>query len=203
MGARALLTVARACLLLTLLTSGGAALAHPHIWITSVATFLFDGSKIVAVRLEWTFDPFYGEMIARDFDRNRNKTFDADEVKEIEAKAFGNLSKFNFFTHLRVNGAKIQFKEASSFAASIVEKGVRYQFTLALPEPADPAEKPVRLSVYDDSYYIEILLDEHDPVRFEGVANASCQFKIVEDKDNSIYFGLVFPQLMVIACERA
>lgn len=203
MGALSLSSVARAALLVTLLTAGSVAHAHPHVFITNVATFLFEGNKVVALRLQWTFDQFYGEMLARDFDRNRNKTLEPDEVKEIEAKAFSNLSKFNFFTALRVNGEKVTFKEASLFNATLGEKGLRYLFTLALPQPVDPAEKPVHLSVYDDAYYIEILLDEHDPVRFESVVNASCRFKIVEDKENPIYFGLVFPQVMVITCERS
>ena len=203
MGARVLFAVFRACFLLVLLTAAGRALAHPHVWITNVATFVFEGNKVVALRLQWTFDPFYGEMLARDFDKNRNKTFDPDEIKAIQANAFSSLVRYNYFTHLRVGGAKVAFKEVASFTASVGESGVRYQFTLALPQPLDPAEKPIGLSVYDESYYIEILLDEQDPVRFEGVANAACHFKVVEDKENPIYFGLVYPQQMVVACERS
>ncbi len=188
--------------MLAWLSAAGSAFAHPHVFIANVATFVFEGNKVVAVRLQWTFDSFYGEMLARDFDKNRNKKLEPDEVKEIEAKAFSNLSQFNYFTQLRVNGEKMTFKDASAFSAVLGEKGLRYEFTLTLPEAADPAEKPIRLSVYDEAYYIEILLDEHDPVRFQGPANASCQFKVEEDKESPIYFGLVFPQMMVITCER-
>ena len=51
------------------------ALAHPHVWIDNVTSFVFDGVRLKAVRLTWAFDEFFGTAIIRRFDENRNGRF--------------------------------------------------------------------------------------------------------------------------------
>jgi ABC-type uncharacterized transport system substrate-binding protein len=180
--------------------AAGAAGAHPHVWITNVATFVFGEGKIVAVRLEWHFDEFYGAMIAEEFDKNRDRRFDPGEVAVIQEKAFANLKNFNYFTTLRAGRQAVTLDRAEGFAADIAKGTVRYRFTLPLPAPIDPTKETISLSVFDPTYYIEVLLDRHDPVRYEGEKGLPCQFRIDEDKHNPIYFGMVFPLRVALQC---
>lgn len=174
--------------------------AHPHVWINNVATFVFEGSKIVALRLEWTFDEFYGAMMGEEFDANRDRRFDAAEVATIHDKAFANLKSFNYFTVFRAGDETVKFERAENFSAEIVKGTVVYRFTLPLPAPVDPATEKVSLSVHDPTYYIEVVLDRADPVRYEGDKIPPCHFAIREDKENPIWFGMVFPLHVALTC---
>ena len=75
-----------------------------------------------------------------------------------------------------------------------------YEFTLALPQPVDPGAADVAVGVYDPEYYVEVLLDEHDPVRFAGLPSGACTFDIREDTDRAIYYGMVYPLAITLAC---
>lgn len=195
-------TVALIVLLaLGLLPRSGA--AHPHVWITNVVMFVFDAGKVVALRLEWTFDEFYGAMVAEEFDANRDRRFDAAEIATIRERAFSNLKSYNYFTVFRVDSRPVTFERAEDFSAAIVKGTVVYRFTLPLPAPVDPRKQKVSVSVHDPTYYIEVLLDRFDPVRYEGDKGLPCQFAIREDKENPIWFGMVFPLHVALTCDGA
>jgi ABC-type uncharacterized transport system substrate-binding protein len=69
-----------------------------------------------------------------------------------------------------------------------------------LPEPVDPASADLALGVYDPEYYVELLLDEDDPVRFAGLPSGACIFELGEDTEHPIYFGMVYPLMIKLAC---
>ena len=45
-----------------------------------------------------------------------------------------------------------------------------------------------------------MLLDEHDPVRFAGLPSGACTFDIREDTLRPIYYDMVFPLAISLAC---
>jgi ABC-type uncharacterized transport system substrate-binding protein len=87
-----------------------------------------------------------------------------------------------------------------AFAARIEDGALVYEFTLALPQPVDPGAVDLALGIYDSDYYVEVLLDEHDPVRFAGLASGACTFDIREDTERPIYYGMVYPLAITLAC---
>jgi ABC-type uncharacterized transport system substrate-binding protein len=90
-------------------------------------------------------------------------------------------------------------REIEGFAARIEDGALIYEFTLPLPQPVDPAAD-LALGIYDPEYYVELLLDEHDPVRFAGLPSGACTFDIHEDTDHPIYYGMVYPLAITLAC---
>ena len=50
------------CLLCALLIAPSAS-AHPHIWIETGATFVFERGKVISIRLDWTFDEFFSDTL--------------------------------------------------------------------------------------------------------------------------------------------
>ena len=47
--------------------------------------------------------------------------------------------------------------------------------------------------VYDPEYYVEVLLDREDPVRFSGMQPAPASSTSARTPSNAIYFGMVYP----------
>ena len=57
------------------------------------------------------------------------------------------------------------------------------------------------ISVYDETFYVDVILDEADPVTLSGPGAASCLYQLDEDAENPIYFGLILPQLVTVRCD--
>jgi ABC-type uncharacterized transport system substrate-binding protein len=190
-------------LLAVLLGLGGRsdpAVAHPHVWITDVTSFVFEDRRLVALHHRWTFDELFGSFVIEQHDADGDGRFDPAETEELRADAFDNLQEYDYFTHLRIDGGDLALHAVRDFRASIEDGELIYEFTLSLPEPVDPAAAAVAVGVYDPEYYVELLLDEDDPVRFAGLPNGACTFEVREDTENPIYFGMVYPLMIKLAC---
>ena len=174
--------------------------AHPHVWIDAVVTFVFEDRQLVGLRHHWTFDEFFGSFVIEEHDVDGNGAFDAAEVSAIRDNAFSNLREFDYFTHVRLDGQTLPLREVSDFAARIQDRVLVYEFTMPLPEPVDPGKDSFAASVYDVEYYVEVLLDQYDPVRFEGIPSGGCTYEIHEDAENPIYYGMVYPLAIALNC---
>ncbi|MDJ0947587.1 MAG: DUF1007 family protein [Alphaproteobacteria bacterium] len=195
---RRLLTPFAAALLVAFAT--GQPSAHPHIWINDVTTFLFQDGRLTGVRHRWAFDEFTGSVIIQDFDVDKNGAFDAAETARLQSEAFSNLHEFSYLTHIRLDGAKFTPERVDDFAARIDDGTLVYEFTLPLNDPVDPKTTSVSLGVYDETFYIYVGYDENDPVRFAGIDSGVCSYEVSEDKENPIYFGMVFPMKIELRC---
>lgn len=188
-------------LALALLAPAAAAEAHPHIWIRATATMQFEGGKITGIRHEWMFDDFFSNALISDFDKNKNKQFDPDEVKELEANAFVALKEFGFFTHVRVAGKAVTIETTRDFAPSIKDGKVVYNFTAVLPQPVDPRAMKFDAGVYDHSYYVDVEVNPQIGVKLAGGGAEACKFAVVEDKEAPLYFGATFARRIEIRCD--
>lgn len=178
----------------------GAAAAHPHVWITDVTTFLFEDRQLVALRHQWIFDEFFGAFVIEEHDADGDGRFDPAETATLRQGAFDNLAEFGYFTHLRIDGEAWPLRAIEAFSARIEDGMLVYEFALPLPQPVDPATADLALGIYDPEYYVEVLLDEHDPVRFAGLPSGACTFDIREDTERPIYYGMVYPLALTLTC---
>jgi len=185
-----------------LLAPAGAAEAHPHIWIRATATLQFEDGKITGIRHEWVFDDFFSNAIITDFDKNKNKQFEPDEVKEVEANAFVALKEFGYFTHVRVGGKAVTIGTTRDFTPAIEKGKVVYRFTAVLPQPVDPRAAQFDAGVYDHSYYVDVEVNPQLGVKLAGGGSEACKFAMVEDKDAPLYFGATFARRIEIRCDK-
>jgi len=194
----------RVCLLALVAILGAAtdASAHPHIWIDTVATFVFVQGKVVSLKLEWTFDEFYSDVLLDGLDTNKKGRLDEKAVKELYERDFVNLKDSEYFIHLRLGGKKLPIRDVSDFSATVLKGRVVFRFTVRLPSPVDPVATAIALGVYDESYFVDVAFDKEHPIRFEGNPDAACQYDMREDRNNPIYFGMVFPQQLRLDCRR-
>jgi ABC-type uncharacterized transport system substrate-binding protein len=189
-----------AALLASVLAMPGPATAHPHIWIDAAATFVFADKKVVGVRVAWAFDELFSDFLRRQFDPKKTGKFDAEVLPKMKADLAG-LKEFNYFTHIRVSNKVHKIAEVAEFQPAIRDKHVIYSFLVTLPAPADPLTTPVSVALYDDSFYVDVALEKGDPVRMEG-ARGACHFSIIDDRENPIYYGLVFPKRVDLKCRK-
>ncbi len=177
--------------------------AHPHLWIDAAGTILFDQGKVTAIRFKWSFDEFFSAGVIGEFDKNNNQQFDADEIEPLRVGAFEGTKEVGFFTDIQINGEKYVIDTTRDFTGRI-EKGLAvYEFTVPLPEPVDPAQKTLTVSVYDQSYFVDIAFQGHEPITLSGDGSAKCTIQIADDRANPIYGGVVYPKKATIQCPSA
>ena len=176
------------------------AAAHPHVWIDARATLRFEAGAITAVAMRWRFDEVFSDFIIGDYDRNGDGAFDVEETQLVDQEAFSALSDLDWLTHLRVDEVAMKLLAYRDFTITAENGIVTYGFELPLPEPLDPAGKDVTLGVYDDSFYIDVAMEESEPILFTGEPPEACRYEMVEDTKHAIYFGMVNPIVAEVHC---
>ncbi len=175
-------------LLAVLALAAGPAAAHPHVFVTNKVAVLFDD--------------FFSSTLLEDFDADGDGGFDAAEVAALHDNAFVPLRDYGWFTHLYLDGEERPAPEPSGFRAVAEGELVRYRFDLMLPAPVDPAATLFEVAIYDQEYYVEVLLDADSPVTLEASPPA-CRATVAEDETRAYYFGMVYPQMIGVECGPA
>ncbi len=179
----------------------GQAAAHPHVWVNTVVGLVFEKDSIAAVRLEWTFDALFTGIILADFDTDQNNALDAGERAKAAEAMSTVLPESRFFTHIRLDaGDELPIESVDDFSVSLREGDGRavIEFVVPLDEPVNPEQLSV--AVYDMSNYVSFAYDPVDPVRYLGDGNLGCVPTLVEDPENTYYFGFVTPSKVELNC---
>jgi ABC-type uncharacterized transport system substrate-binding protein len=158
------------------------ALAHPHVWVTAKAELVYgpDG-KVTAVRHSWTFDQAYSAFVTQGLDTDNDGKLTPDELQDLAKTNTESLAEFEFFTHLKANGAKQAFGAARDYGMTFENEQITLHFELPLKAPPQSA-KTLSLEVYDPSYFVAFELAEtEEPVRLTG-APTGCAVTLTKPK---------------------
>ena len=182
------------------LTPDAGAKAHPHVWVDTAVTYVFTDGQVTALEFDWLFDPFFTAVILTDFDADQDGSLDAAERRNAAETIAESLKAGNYFAHISLDGgAELQVGAVEDFVVELRSDGrAAVRFLIPLDAPAAPASLAV--AVYDESNYVSFLYDEVDPVRYRGEGSFGCLPQLLEDPDNSYYFGLVTPQRIELLC---
>jgi ABC-type uncharacterized transport system substrate-binding protein len=170
---------------------------HAHVWIDHRVIVYFDEEGMAGFKQEWVFDEMFSHMIIHDFDRNQNGEFDPAEVDAVYKGAFSNLKKFEFFTHVKINGKPFKVQFVKEFDAKIVKDRVVYHFFVPCHIKAASAYKEIRIGGYDESFYTSITLLK-DQVSFRNGAEYEYHHQVELNKAEPYYYGQVYPEEIVL-----
>ena len=155
--------------------------AHPHVWITAQAEIVYaaDG-KVSGVRHHWTFDAGYSAYLTQGLDKNGDGKLTPDELQDMAKENAESLVEFDYFTVLKVNGAKQAFEPPREYGMTF-ENG-QARLSLVLPVKSPPNGKTLSLEVYDPSFFVSFSLAEgDDAVRLAG-APKGCAATVARPK---------------------
>ncbi len=158
---------------LLLLAPAAPATSHPHAWIDLRSGLLFDEhGRITAIEQEWFFDYFYSTIIAEELvmeDRPIQEVL--DELAEINLTS---LADYDYFTEMIADGGDVGIGEILEYETAMRGERLWLRFVVELDEPVDPNAQIVSYSIYDPSYYIEMVHLEGEPVMLRGGQTGSC-----------------------------
>ena len=155
--------------------------AHPHVWITAKAEIVYaaDGN-VSGVRHHWTFDAGYSAYLTQGLDKNGDGKLTPDELQDMAKENAESLVDFDYFTVLKVNGAKQAFEPPREYGMTF-ENGLA-RLSLLLPVKSPPNGKTLSLEVYDPSFFVSFSLAEgDDAVRLAG-APKGCAATVARPK---------------------
>jgi ABC-type uncharacterized transport system substrate-binding protein len=173
--------------------------AHAHVFIQSTVEIVFAGKQVTGLKLRWAFDELFSAGMLNDFDTNRDRSFDTSEVDAIQDMSLASMKEFNYFTHLWVNGELRQEFAAATLDVTAVGGVVVYEWTLSLAEPANPSRDRIEISIFDDSYYCDVVLRMPEPVALR-FAPEGCVYRVSEDETKAYYYDSIYPEVISLSC---
>lgn len=163
------------------------AFAHPHMFFSSVAEFVWDGPRLSGCWLEWTMDEFFSADLVRGYDHDMNGRFSAAETEELRRGAFVNLKNYYYFTFIRQGSKRSNPSSVTQFSARQKDGRVIYRFYVDLSglPPGD-----VAVAVYDYTFFCDVSYPAKDAVRLSyDPAVVRPSFEIAENRDYPVYYN--------------
>src|SRR5215210_4966528 len=160
---------------------GAPALAHPHVWVTAKAELIYasDG-KVAAVRHSWTFDEAYSAFVTQGLDKNNDGKLSSDELQELAKVNTESLAEFEYFTHLKANGAKQAFDAPRDQQMTFQNGAATLSFDLPLKRPA--ANRMVAFEIYDPSFFVAFAMAEGEDAVKLADAPKGCAATVTRPK---------------------
>jgi ABC-type uncharacterized transport system substrate-binding protein len=151
------------------------ATAHPHAWIDLRTTILFDASGAVAgLREDWLFDDFTSVTVLEDLGKGSDVR-DQQTLLAVARQILKNVGDYGYFTRIEVDDAVETLTLDQDVAAEMRADRLAIAFTVRTPAPADPRQHRVAYSVYDPTYFTEVLHAEGaDPIALSETAPNGC-----------------------------
>ena len=163
--------------------TGGAASAHPHVWITVKSELVYapDGS-VTGVRHAWTFDDMFSVFALQGLDSQKKGEYTREELAPLADVNVTSLKEYDFFTYAKANGKNVTFTEPVDYSLEFNPKDTVLTLHFVLPLKAPLKAKALELEVFDPSYFVDFSLVEKDPVSLEK-APAGCQIGLAKPKE--------------------
>ena len=157
------------------LLAGGAAHAHPHVWIDSKSDVIFDDAgRIVAIGHEWTMDEAYTSMAIDGLDADKDGSYSDEELAPLTRENLDSLKDFGYFTSLKAGGVELAFAAPVESGQRVVGGRAKLHFRLPLAEPLDPRTPDIVLKVYDPEYFIAIDFADQSAIAALGSKPPQC-----------------------------
>jgi len=169
------------------------AIAHPHAWIDLWVEVVFDSTgAITGLRETWLFDDFYSVYATGGMDLDKDGQPDKGPMAKLVRENIESLSEYDYFTKAWIGGNPIKLAKVTEMSSDIRKKRLSLVYYV-------PFEKPVRTdigaltySVYDPSYYTEMLHAEtQGAIKLVG-APKGCSYKLNPPEPKEEEVGLAF-----------
>jgi len=138
--------------------TAGPAVAHPHVWIDAqVEVVLDDQDRAVAVRIGWTYDPFYSLFITGDMglDPDGDGRLLPAELARLQGFDMNWQPGFDGDSHVSLDGVALALGPPEDWGATYDDSGGQITTThlRRLAAPAAIGTATLVVAVYDPGYY--------------------------------------------------
>ncbi|MCC5857489.1 MAG: DUF1007 family protein [Ectothiorhodospiraceae bacterium] len=158
-----------------------AALAHPHAWIDLHVNLDLDAEqRITAVSQTWVFDPVYTLLLVEEFEQELADAGRQEQLDALGQRMLHSMAAYDYLTRIRHGGARVGTGTAENMHIRLNDDDqLEFRFSLPLSEPIPLDGEALEYTIFDPTYYIEMLHPSPDAVAVNGPDNR-CQVDIVQ-----------------------
>jgi len=173
--------------------------AHPHVFIANRMTVVFDGGVLAGIEFSWTFDQMFTAMILHDFKPGADGSFSPQTGGAIKSNDFDNLENYHYFLAFFVGQQPVKKIRIQQFLPSVAD-GSRlvYSFFVPLNLQVSAADRTLRVTVYDDSYYVAFDVMHTADVQVQGNDAVAVDLSVEKTKVKPQWPGQYMPDQLVI-----
>ncbi|MBE0529955.1 MAG: DUF1007 family protein [Rhodospirillales bacterium] len=169
----------------------GSAHAHPHAWIDVSVQILFNGAgKATGLRERWVFDEYYTAYAVGGLGKNSDTKAVQSKIDAILHDNMKNLEEYAYFTEVEHKGKGVDFAPITEMSSTLL--GGRLEMTFVVPFKADLdlSDSPLTYSIFDPTYYIEMLhADSPEAIRLQA-SPAGCTYRLIKPNPTFEAVGL-------------
>lgn len=163
----------------------GAALSHPHVWVSVEATVLYEKGTVVGLAHKWTFDEMYTAMAIQGLDTNNDGTYDRKELSELAQVNIDGLKEFDYFTFAKLGDASQPFSPPTDYWLEHTDGQLSLHLKSPLQKPVLAEAEGLSFAIYDPSYFIAFDMAKSNPVRVSEGAPAGCAVSLEVPKEDA------------------
>jgi len=169
------------------------AMGHPHVFVYTGITIDFDDKGMAGMQVRWVFDEMFSSMTVDEFDQNHNGRFEPPESAALKQGAFSNLSKFNYFTHIKIDDKVFNVKYVKDFKPEIINNKLVYNFFIPCHVSAIQNYKTIKIAVYDETFYTSMFLIKNG-VSYTNNETYDVAHSIARNREEAYYYGQIYPE---------
>ncbi len=206
----------RLCFLVLLSLAAPLAVAHPHAWMDLQTRFLInEQQQLTGLDLIWHFDDFYSANIIEDMKLKEEPL--EKQFQDFARQSIEFMAADNWLTHLELNGKKLAFSNPTVYRTEKQDYHLVLHFVLPLKEPVSLKGNSLNLSIYDSTYYVEMLHHKASAVTLSDKAANLCAIRLEKPnppEDISAYaaslditqqsekgLGTLFAEKVLLTCQ--
>lgn len=192
------------------------ATAHPHAWMDLQTRFLInDQQQLTGLDLIWHFDEFYSANIIEDMKLKEEPL--EKQYQDFARQSIEFMAADNWLTHMELNGKQLTFSTPTVYRTEKQDYHLVLHFVLPLKEPVPLKGNSLSLSIYDSTYYVEMLHHKAGAVSVSDHAATLCDIRLEKPnppEDISAYaaslditqqgekgLGTLFAEKVLLTCQ--
>lgn len=155
--------------------------AHPHAWADVQVEVLFDkAGSIMGLRQTWLFGDFYSAYAVEGMDSDGDGKPDQKNLDGILKENMKNLKEYSYFTRAWQGDKILKIKTVTDMSTRMNENRMEMTFITDFTVPVTRPRDHFGYSIYDPSFYIEMLhMEMEKPVLLSG-APEGCDYQLLQ-----------------------
>ena len=151
------------------------AMAHPHVWIDMRVSSIFsEDGQLTGFTHVWSFDEFYTVFQLEGFGVSGDDAPGEEQLATYAVAMTDSIAEFGYLMRIEGKDGRLTVSPRDQSARLRPDQRLELTFTVDLDTPADVTQWPVRYSVFDPDYFIEMLHEKDTGVLMTGKPPAAC-----------------------------
>lgn len=166
----------RMCTLLMCSLLSAVSHAHPHSWVDITTEIQGDASQITGFKMRWTFDAMTSAYMLDGEDlsaENKENT-----LQQLADSIMHNMMAGHYLTYFYEGDTPIKYAMAQNGVLTQESIKATLTFDLPLAKPKILSDKPLKLLIYDPSYYVDMSWPSKSDIQLSPELAKRCELTL-------------------------